>query len=355
MRRRVVHSFRISLAGLLLAAVLARGDTFYVANSGNNSVDTISTTSGASLQPFARNVSGACAVACDWQGNVYSLDLNQGRVYKITKAGVVAVMATGLNGPEALAFNSQGDLFVVNQGGTVTRITRAGVISAFAKLPDELYGVAIDADDNLYVSNHNSGTISKITRSGLVSPFANLSSVSPGSGFSPSTVGAITYVGSTVTSGGGSLTFGAPRVALGVVAFDPHGTLFVAEQSTGTVYKVDKSGSSSPFATGLADPTDIAFDSHGEMFVAGGSRGVFYEINPAGVVSMLASGLPRIYGLASSHPLYKLAAALDASELNLEPSPHLPAIVILALCAPAIVLLVGGLLWLAFSRRNRRI
>jgi len=380
MRKRVVKSFSFGLALLWLATVHVRGDVLYVANNGNSSVDTISTTHGAALQNFAKGVDGACGVACDWQGNVYSLDLRQGRVYKISKAGVISVIATGLDGLEALAFNSYGDLFVASQGGTITRITRAGQISAFAKLPDELYGLAIDAKDNLYVTHHNTGEISKITQAGQVSAFANLSALSSSAGFTPTTVGGITYVGATTvtssgggpnvipsaggltftgsgtltSSGGASLTFNSPSISLGVVVFDPHGTMFVASQGQNAIFKVDKSGAVSPFATGVSDPTDIAFDSHGEMFVAGGSRGVIYEVSPTGVVSTLVSGLPRLYGLAGSQPLFKLAPALSASSPGPDSAPHVPGVFIFAFCAPAVLLLVGGMLWLGMRNRSRR-
>ena len=335
MRTRRFYPGALFFPSLLLAAAAARADIFYVADNGSSSVEVIGET--GTVTTLANNVPGACGIACDTQGNIYSLDLNQGRVYKITKTGLVAIFATGLRGPEALAFNSHGDLFVACIDGTVARITRAGAVSTFATLSGQLYGVAIDADDNVFVSNHDTGIISKITKAGQVSVYAD------------ATGGAGTYIHT------GPLTnpsVAIPRFSgLGVLAFDSHGDLFAAMQNSNVILKVDKLGGVTPYASGISDPTDIAFDSHGDIYVASASGNTILKVPAANTLTTYATGLARPFGLASIRPLYKPAPSLAALSTT-DPAPALPAGFLIALCAPAVLLVIAILAWLLAGRKR---
>jgi hypothetical protein len=57
----------------------------------------------------------------------------QGGVVEITPGGGITTIATGLYGPNYLAFNTAGDLFVADDGsGNVVEITPGGSESTFA-------------------------------------------------------------------------------------------------------------------------------------------------------------------------------------------------------------------------------
>ena len=85
---------------------------------------------------------------------------------------------TGLNQPDAMAFDSSGDLFVTNSGGnTVTEYapgsdTPSAILNGLLG-PDAL---AFDSSGNLYVANYDGTTVSKFSP-GSLTPSATLTGV----------------------------------------------------------------------------------------------------------------------------------------------------------------------------------
>src|SRR5438067_655714 len=104
---------------------------------------------------------------------------------EFTPNGVQSIFASGLNTPIALAFDSQGNLFVADQGygydvlhdAAVYKFTPSGLRSTVASENDQVpvipSGLAIDGADNLFVSEYwVSGNILKFTPSGVHTIFA---------------------------------------------------------------------------------------------------------------------------------------------------------------------------------------
>ena len=87
----------------------------------------------------------------------------------MTPAGAVSTFASGLNGPEGLAFDAAGNLYVANWGdSTISKVTPAGVVSTFVSSGvNGPYGPVFDAAGNLYVANYGNSTISEITPSSV--------------------------------------------------------------------------------------------------------------------------------------------------------------------------------------------
>lgn len=133
-----------------------------------------------------------------------------------------------------------------------------------ALLPAVLLASAGQAQ-TLYVSVNGGGTIQQVSSTGVVSGFAT---------------------GLTAPKG---------------VAFDSRGTLYVAENMSGTlqsvISKVSSGGVVSTFATGFQRPLDIAFHpTSGDLYVAD-SNGIIRKVS-GGVVSEFATGLNEPFGLA---------------------------------------------------------
>ncbi len=86
-------------------------------------------------------------------------------------------VSSGLIWPDALAFDAAGNLYVANYGGgTISKVTPAGVVSTFASGLYDTGGLAFDAAGNLYVADNldvADSTIAKVTPSGAVSTFAS--------------------------------------------------------------------------------------------------------------------------------------------------------------------------------------
>jgi sugar lactone lactonase YvrE len=197
-------------------------------------------------------------LAADRHGNVYAADYYNHRIRKIAPDGTVETLAgTGMEGWR----DGPGD-------------------QAQFKFPE---GVAVDADDNVYVADKFNHRIRKITPDGVVSTVAGDGNRGP-----------------AVEAVGAAARFNEP-VSL---AFDPAGNLHVADSMNHVVRKIDADGrvttvagtpgvAGNPGASGPARfrvPTGIAFDTAGNLYVADSWNRAIRKVTPSGVVSTLAGG-----------------------------------------------------------------
>lgn len=97
--------------------------------------------------------------------------------------------------------------------------------------------------------------------------------------------------------------------------------VYVSNTGAGTITKINSSGSTSIFASGLGSPEGLAFDSAGNLYVADSAAGTILEINPAGDASTFVSGLDNPTALAfdPSGNLY-VATPADQSILKINSS-----------------------------------
>ena len=175
----------------------------------------------------------------DKSGNIYVVDDKNQTIRKIAPGAVVTTIAgsaghsgssDGTNSvamfkfPSAIVMNSSGVLFVADEyNHTIRRVTTNGVVSTFAGsagnhgLVDatgtaaRFYnpnGLAIDAADNLYVSEYLNDTIRQITPAALVTTLAGW----------PQSIGSSNGIGSSVL-------FNNPRQD----AVDSLGNIYVAD------------------------------------------------------------------------------------------------------------------------------
>ena len=243
--------------------VVAGLDTFYVANSGNNTVEKI-TASGASV--FANtNLSNPQGVVRDSGGNLYVANYGNNTIAKFTPDGVGSVFAgAGLSGPVGLAIDGADNLYVANQrNGTILKFTPGGVSSTFATGVSGATGLALDTSGNLYVTA-SPGNILKFTPAGVRSTFA---------------------------SGLSSPTF---------LVVDSAGNVYVATLGPNNIQKFTPAGVGTVFAgTNLSGPYGMVFDSAGNLYVANSGNNTIARFTPAGVGSVFAStGLSIPIGLA---------------------------------------------------------
>ena len=85
--------------------------------------------------------------------NLFMSDAPGGNIYEFTPNGVRTTFASGLDGPEGLAFDSAGNLFVADNGdGRVYKFTPEGVRTTFASGLRTVSGLAFDSMGNLFVS-----------------------------------------------------------------------------------------------------------------------------------------------------------------------------------------------------------
>src|SRR5512144_2961277 len=73
------------------------------------------------------------------------------------------------------------------------------------------------------------------------------------------------------------------------LVFASSGDLFVAEQSGGSVARIDREGRVTRIARGFSHPHDLAFDAQGNLYVADSSANRVARIAPAGEVATYLS------------------------------------------------------------------
>lgn len=274
-----------------------------VAVSCAEAAATVTTLAGAPAQnahadgagPDAR-FSGPAGVALDAAGNLYVADAFNHRIRKITPAGSVSTLAgSGSEGsangagevaqfyyPMGVAVDSAGNVLVADFGGhRIRKVTPAGEVSTLAGSGargaangeassasfSEPHGIAVDADDNVYVAEWGSHRIRKITPEGQVSTLAGSGSAGAANGT------------------GVDASFDRP---LGV-AVDRAGNVYVADGQNSLIRKITPDGVTTTLAGAVFyEPRGVAVDVDGYVYVADTENNVIRRVSPTGTVTTLA-------------------------------------------------------------------
>jgi gliding motility-associated-like protein len=250
------------------------------------------------------------AIANDAAGNIYVVDYGNNVIRKVTPAGVVTTIVTGLSNPGGIAVDAAGNLYIADTGNQVIKkVTAAGVESIYAgsgnlgfangpaatatfKNPQD---VAVDAAGNVYVADYGNNQIRKITTAGIVSVLAGN--------------GASGFVDGTFAVARFRNPFG--------VAVDAAGNVYVADFNNSAVRKVTPGGVVSTLAgngtAGFADangssarfdkPGDVAVDALGNVYVTDSYNSLVRRINPAGDVTTFAGNVgnfARVDGIGTN-------------------------------------------------------
>jgi subtilisin-like proprotein convertase family protein len=226
----------------------------------------------------------------------------------------------GLNYPNAVAFDPEGNLFEGDEGsGTIYEFTNYnGIlttnINVFASGVDNLSALAFDAAGNLYAASAGSNSIYEYTPARAQSTFvtgmnspASLAFDKYGNlfvGNQANDVNGNAYV-TEITPAKVQSTFASGINDPSGLAFDAYGYLYVSQgNGTGTILKYPNTTNATPtiFATGLDQPNGLAFDNDGYLLVAdegvGGSFGNVTKISPSGKQSLYPAGVDKPLSLA---------------------------------------------------------
>ena len=189
--------------------------------------------------------------------------------------------AASLTGPNGIAFDGAGNMYIAGGGNNVIRkVTPAGIISTIAgtgiagffgdggyATSARLYnpsGIAVDASGNIYFSDCYNYRIRKINTSGIISTIAGNGSFS--------------------LSGDGGPATAAGMIFPKYLAIDGPGNLYLTDSNGTTVRKISTagiittvagsgtygySGDGGPAtAAALADASGLAVDGSGNLFIA---------------------------------------------------------------------------------------
>ncbi|HVS91067.1 MAG TPA: NHL repeat-containing protein [Mucilaginibacter sp.] len=252
---------------------------------------------------------GPGGMATDAQGNVYVSDSFNNLIRKITPAGVVTTIAGNgtpgyadgpaasaqFYGPQGLAVDAQGNIFVADFGNNVIRKistdgtvstycgnTSAGAVNGAATVAEfnGPYGIAFDKSGNLYVADDNNNMIRMINSSGVASTVAGVTRAGYGNATTNTTTGVFAF-------------FRRPSG----VAVDPStGNIYVADGGNSAIRQVTPAGVVTTIAGGpgqtslIGYPTGIAVDQNANIYITDQS-GRIIELTATRTLYDLAGGV----------------------------------------------------------------
>ena len=254
--------FQRSLLVLLVITSLS----FYGISCTGDDVERVS-----EVKTIVNDFAGNGAVSVGRSGTIYVSEYgvfretggDGTRIFRFDQRGRLRDTIQGLSGPMGTAEDSYGNLFVNNDNnlvrGQVLKITPQGTRTVIAEIEGWPSSMAIDYQDNLYISNFTAPTVHKITPDGQVSVLAT-----------------------------------DPRLAGGVgIDLDSQGNVIVANFSTADFLSITPDGSVSLLTT----IPDIVFQDFGigylnilndTIYATGIAVNYIYKVNLDGTFEIIA-------------------------------------------------------------------
>jgi sugar lactone lactonase YvrE len=259
------------------------------------------------------SLAGPSIMAFDHNGDLYVVNATSATVCEFAPGATTPFATlTGVSIPVALAFDQSGDVYVAGSYGTVSEFA-PGALAPFANISGLGYisALAVDASGDLYVASTNvyeyapGATTPDCILAGFQQPAAMAFDASGDLYVADSYYNKVSKFAPGTTTPIATLSgLNGPDA----MAFDASGDLFVANNSGNTVSEFAP-GATAPFATltGLSRPGTLAFDPGGDLYVLNGSGNTVSEfvpgaITPSGTLSGLTS--PQALALDPNGNLY---------------------------------------------------
>jgi hypothetical protein len=249
-------------------------------------------------------------------------DTGGGEIFQFSWDGVQSIFATGLYMPSDMAFDSAGNLFVVDYeilrgdlvgNAAIFEIAPNGTLSIFASRLNYASSLAINKAGALFAADYDAGVIYQykpdrsraIFASGLYHPVGMISDSSGNLFVADNSIGNM-YQGSIYkyNSAGSRVTIAVlnPGDRPADLALDSMGNLYMADLG-GKIYRYDLSGvlrryNRTTFGSVPNSAQSLGFDSAGNLFVVGGqsvttengtATNAVYKFTPQGARSTFAS------------------------------------------------------------------
>jgi len=264
-------------------AVDSLGDLWLLTTSGNSSVSELSQSSGI-VATYSQTGLAYGHMAIDGYNDLWLTDNIYSNVVVLNSTGsrlyLNPLTGGGMNGPGPIAFDSSGNVWVVNNNTTLSKLNGSGV----ALSPSTGYAagglsgpvaIALDGSGNAFIANSGNNTVTRLSSTG-------------------------TAYASTPFSGGG---MNGPFA----IALDSATNVWVLNRTGSSLSKMSATGalaSGSPFAGGgLNLPVSMAVDGLGNVWVVNSGANTLSAFSTAGVALSGAPGygssvLQNPYGVA---------------------------------------------------------
>ena len=198
------------------------------------------------------------------------------RAHPPATTGPASVFATGLTGPEGLAFDNAGGLLVGSTTGEIRRFASDGTSTVLANVGDSLAGLTVQRDGHVLAAAFAAGRVWRIDQRGVTTVLANVSSpnvvVETRAGH---VLASSSFAGTIVDITGGTPVTVASGLAFpNGLAVGGDGFLYVAELTASRVSRLPLAangtlGAAEVYAAGTVAADGIAFDRRGNLLVVG--------------------------------------------------------------------------------------
>jgi len=316
----------------------------YIADTGDQLIREVSQSTGNittiagngsstltnNVSALSTGISSPTSVAVDAAGNVYYADFNNNVIRKVDATTQIVTTVAGngnpvyegdgglaiqasLNGPNAIAFGPDGNLYICDQSNNVIReyfpsdgsiTTVAGnnatggtiggdggsALSASLNFPN---GVAVDAAGNIYIADTNSNVVREVTAAtGIINLYAgSYSSGSSGDGGLPTNAQLEAPAGLALDAAGNLYIGDYAANNIRVVTSDPRNPLIytVAGAPAGFGAFAGDPGGDALFPQ-LSAPIDVAVDAAGNLYIADAGNAVIRQVT---VATTVTAGFPN--------------------------------------------------------------
>ena len=266
-------------------AVDTNHNVYVVAAASNNAfkitpAGTVTQIIGPDGDGLGHTLSNPIGVGVGTNGTVYVGGRSSNNVFKITSTGTITQILDaagdgthGVNGPNSFAIGSDDTVYVTCDSSGVFKIAVGGGITQILSPADGVAspdGIAVDAQQNVYVASEDSNKVFKITSTGTVSTIAT----GTGDGTHP-------------------MHFPYGLAISGT-------TVFVAAgfENDSAVFKITDQGDISQIFDENGDglghtveyPTGLATDAAGNVYVTDDQTSTAFQITPGGTITRIFAG-----------------------------------------------------------------
>jgi hypothetical protein len=254
------HRYAIYIAALLLIATVQTGFA-----------QTITTFAGTGKEGYSGDGGPATlakmnlpmAIAIDKAGNVYIADERNGAIRMVDKAGTIHTIA------------GDGTFSYGGDGGPATKAYLSNVA-----------GLAIDANDNIYIADESNNRIRKVDKKGRITTIAGSGKMGYSGNGHAATLAALYYPIGVAVDAAGNVYF-ADAGNHAVRCITTNGAINTIAGTGAAGYTGDGSAAA---AARLHHPTGLAIDAAGDLYIADEKNNVIRKVSPArgGIITTIA-------------------------------------------------------------------